>query len=604
MSVGKVSQSILWLVKSGDQILGPFTHDELVAKICNRDIAIIDEVSSPESRWRYVRDEPRLTAAVEELRKGLMHSKEDTEVQGYTGNKTVATSLTQLDADTTQIATQVTNVSTAREVEVVGTTEAASVKSTPVASLSLSSSTAMSVTSTVSPLAAKPTHEAEPKRRPSKRRRRGLPWSTVLLAALAIIVTGVVVVVIFTPDSRSLKTEAASDLKKLSELAERQWNRGEFDLALKSYRDLSAAELNQPSDVLRFALLTLNRDGSTVEAKRTLEELLKRNSNGRLDQHLTEQIKSALGLVAFRNDDLDAAKNLFAQQKDSASRFNLGVIEYQQGAFDEAMQNFSASGGEPWSQLMLAKAMIAASDRSAADWKSKVLQWLDGVASRGQDFQQEAFVLSAYIDLLMGQKRGAASKVRAALETDPQQTEDHFHHPELLLAPVLSWKDIVPYCRKLDDDLGGNQTRSLLAICLAKTGDVAQAETLLAEPLARSPQDGWLQSANAFVSMNLGREENARASLGLAGRANGNRLAQVLLARLCSRMGEKACASELWSKLASEANAPLAALVQAAADRIDSGDRAAGVLLLSRAEKQSPRYLPAIRLRFDSSSKP
>jgi hypothetical protein len=82
----------IWLVKSGDRILGPYATDEVVHRIKTKEIVVIDEVISPESRWCYVRDVPTFSAAVEEVRGGLMSSREDTEVQGYTDQVTLTDS--------------------------------------------------------------------------------------------------------------------------------------------------------------------------------------------------------------------------------------------------------------------------------------------------------------------------------------------------------------------------------------------------------------------------------------------------------------------------------------------------------------------------------
>ncbi len=77
-----------WLVKSGDHILGPFTTAVVVEKVRSKELVVIDEISQPRSRWRYIRDVPAFAAIVEEVRRGHAAAREDTEVQGYTTTDT------------------------------------------------------------------------------------------------------------------------------------------------------------------------------------------------------------------------------------------------------------------------------------------------------------------------------------------------------------------------------------------------------------------------------------------------------------------------------------------------------------------------------------
>ena len=61
-------QSELWLIKAGDRIVGPFEHAEVIKRLLSREIAVIDEISKPMSRWRFVREEPAFLAVVEQIR--------------------------------------------------------------------------------------------------------------------------------------------------------------------------------------------------------------------------------------------------------------------------------------------------------------------------------------------------------------------------------------------------------------------------------------------------------------------------------------------------------------------------------------------------------
>ncbi len=69
----------LWLVKSGGRILGPFSREEVVAKLKSKELVLLDEVAQPLRRWRYVRDEMEFARVVESLRMGAYAGREDTQ---------------------------------------------------------------------------------------------------------------------------------------------------------------------------------------------------------------------------------------------------------------------------------------------------------------------------------------------------------------------------------------------------------------------------------------------------------------------------------------------------------------------------------------------
>ncbi len=50
----------VWLVKSVGLVLGPFSFVELVQAIKERRVALLDEISTPFSRWGFVQENPRL----------------------------------------------------------------------------------------------------------------------------------------------------------------------------------------------------------------------------------------------------------------------------------------------------------------------------------------------------------------------------------------------------------------------------------------------------------------------------------------------------------------------------------------------------------------
>jgi hypothetical protein len=83
------NKDTLWLVKSGDRVLGPFATNEVVRRLRAKELVVIDEVIAPQSRWRHIRDEALFSNVVDEIRTGLMSVRDDTEVGESSGSETI-----------------------------------------------------------------------------------------------------------------------------------------------------------------------------------------------------------------------------------------------------------------------------------------------------------------------------------------------------------------------------------------------------------------------------------------------------------------------------------------------------------------------------------
>lgn len=67
-----------WLVKSANRVLGPFSLSEVIERVREKQIAIIDEVRTPEQRWTYIRDSLLFLEVVKEIREEQAANSENT----------------------------------------------------------------------------------------------------------------------------------------------------------------------------------------------------------------------------------------------------------------------------------------------------------------------------------------------------------------------------------------------------------------------------------------------------------------------------------------------------------------------------------------------
>lgn len=67
-----------WLVKSANRVLGPFSLSEVIERVRQKQVAIIDEVRTPEQRWTYIRDSLLFLEVVKEIREEQAANSENT----------------------------------------------------------------------------------------------------------------------------------------------------------------------------------------------------------------------------------------------------------------------------------------------------------------------------------------------------------------------------------------------------------------------------------------------------------------------------------------------------------------------------------------------
>lgn len=613
-----------WLVKSGDRILGPYSTDDLSQLIREKEVVVIDEVMAPLKRWAYVRDVAAFQPVVEEIRRGLMHSREDTEVQGYTDRGStppgaqaapvapVKTSIEE-DDDATQVTSGVETVT--ETLPNLGVTTPTT-KQKPAAKAAVTPAAPATPKdekkkSEPAPAAAKPAmaplshHNREaqaaakdPLAAPKPLRRPRVSRAPVIIGTIVLIVAAVFI--IYTVNKTPQSSPTAMNADNVSTQASVAWKRGEFDRALELYRSLNHDQPGQPLVAARLATLMMKQEGQTVEAKRLIESAL---PGAKSDDEKAE-LSIALGLASLANDDAKEAATNFSQGGTSwIASYDLGIAESLQKNWTEAERAFQKAGDNAVAYLMLARTHLAAAEAGAAAKPSARHEADEAIKKAlvaAPDYQQESMMLNAYIQSVSGDKKRAAKLALEAVEVDPNQTADHFHDPSLALDQV-AWSKLLPYCQALDKELNSRTSAALLGICLAKASQLEEASKLIDAEIVKDPNNAYLHAVDAYLHTLADRDDAARASLTLASKSGNSRLAQILNARLCMREKQDACAEDGWSKLASEPNPPIAAITGLAQLKEAKGDTATANALLVKAESMSPHYLPLLRLREDAS---
>lgn len=594
MNAAQGESELVWLVKSGERILGPFSTEEVNQRLRTKEIVVIDEVSLPLSRWRYLRDEPVFAAVVEEIRKGLLSAREDTEVQGHTHThtQTQTQTMTQTTTDTEPVVAIATNSQAAA----VATRSAVGYGPDEVKDAEFTEESAPETARRADTEKNRSVRQYGYDQDKKVQREAGRHSRMLWVAAIVVFVVIAAVLIRF----RGPQANGAEQLQAFSHeliAANTAWDHGDFPSALHHYRQADRLIPGSVEVGVRLGVLMLRMEGQTVAAKRILQDVISRSSEPRF----IEEAKIGLGLAALTGEEYTEAQRMFSELTASApnsrvAHFNLGMAAFLNSDYTVAINHFretiQVAPEESAAYLMLAWA-YAKEGKEAFATAGEVLE---NFLARHSDFRQEALVFSSWLDSQSGEKKRAIAKARAAFDTDPFMTDEHFHDPFLFLDP-LKWARLLPLCEKLSGEFKNAEGRALLGVCQLKAGRRTDADALLTDALTVAPENSFYLSANAFQLMTGGRDSDARAALRLADKDGAPTLAWSLTGRNCWSLHDSACARHAWEKLATLEPPHLRALVGMAAILNSEGKRDEALQMLVKAETLSPRYLPAMKLR-------
>lgn len=624
-----LNKDTLWLVKSGDRILGPFVTGEIIRRLRSKELVVIDEIISPQSRWRHIRDEPLFATVVDEIRTGLMTVRDDTEVGEGAGTPTIKSRTSGDDSTPIQqfvsskIKTGVTptdagtnagnatnakfdssfNVGRISDAEIVSETEdvekihhasareieTPSEKKRGSTDRSSKDSKKQNVHSSLS--YAPPGADRDPSAVISKTSRA--LWTLVLVAFM--IIGASVYFFKIAPVKRA--GARAEEVGRLRAEADRAWSRAEFLRALKLYEQINREPHTDLESDLRYAILQLRIERETLAAKRRLEELVPKLTAPEAKM----RARIALAVAHLQSDEPLEAQNALlklVREPDSGpiAIFDLGCAQAATGLRAEAIQTLTKLDSHPTlgAPSRLLRALLHMKDSEA-----KLASNATDLDDQGEQpaWRQELYAIGAASDWADGNKKRSSHRLRLALDTDPLQTDEFFFDP-LVYLEAIRWKHILPYIRDFSSHSKSNGAKALYAMALIKSDRRVEAQQYLAESLSPKVNDPDLQSISAFGLMTQGRDDEARGALKFAKNAQGEgppMIASILEARLCERATDRTCADPIWSELAKRQHPPIAALVNVA--RANAGDK--GALGIDRLAVLYPHSILVTKLRDD-----
>ncbi len=622
-TAGVFGKEILWLVKSGDRVLGPFATPEVVRRLRSKELVVIDEVMAPQTRWRHIRDELSFSSIVDEIRTGLMSVKDDTEV-GDSGTQKNAQR--GWDDKTPRIDNyaSVTNAQFDSSIHVGRISDAEIVSESNErdfiiskggvrdlnreardAKLGLALSKASHATESSDSIAqvhstlsyAPPSMKEKDASSVVKKTSRAL-WA-VVAASFVLIGVSFYFFKVAPVKRAQQKAQAVLELKKE---ADRAWVRGEFVRSLKLYEQISKEPHLDLEPDLRAAILKMRLDRETLAAKRKIEELIPQLTSN----ESKTRGKIALAIARLQSEEPAEAQNALLKlvrepESGPIAYFNLAVAQAMAGLRPDAIQNLRKLESHPrlGAPSKLLRSLLHLKDGQARPAANAVEVDESGIVAA---YRQEMLSIGAVADWLDGNKKRSLLRLRQALETDPFQTEE-FQYDPLLYLEVVRWQQMLPLIKDFSTHVKSGSALALYALALVKADRKSDAMGLINQTLSSKTGDAEMQYINAYLLMIEGREEEARAALKFARPTQGEvpPLALILEARLCERTGDAACSLRAWTSLTklhpSAAGTVAAQVAVARAESQIISERS--IQAVERLNVLFPNSIPVIKLYED-----
>ena len=296
----------VWLVKSSDSILGPFTTAELAQNVRTKTIGLLDEARTPNNRWLFVRDIPDIQSTISKLAQ-----QEDTFEKTHTAANTNVTVTRNINDDATPVPLHVSIV------KAPNANAQTSPKPQP----------------TPQPVAANANIDTSPIKSyslnpPSE----PIPWGKWGMIAFAFLSFRVALF------SFVQRKSWESDQKKIWAEFQQLYVAQLYDDAYKKLKEFQRDFPEQPTALTRSGFLYLNPGRELVNARRMFEKSSQLDPN---NKDLMIQNLNGLGLVALYEGQMVQSKSFFdraltLEPGNILTRLNLISLNMSQGLWDEA----------------------------------------------------------------------------------------------------------------------------------------------------------------------------------------------------------------------------------------------------------------------------
>ncbi len=579
MASVKVGKNTLWLVKASGRVIGPYADKQVGDLVRDHVLVALDEVSRPCGRWVYLRDEPTFAKVIEEVRvRGLRGSSDDSTTRNVDETQTVTTTpeLDERTQEITQLPSNVVQDVMFRSIDDLKVDRAPSAKA----------------------------FAFDADKMAKEQAAKNARWVWIFTALVVLFAFGFVMFQRFV--AAPIKTKSV--YKSSSAGAIDALESGRYHDALGLFSRAYALDPGDSSIYLDLGILKIEVANQTFEGRQLLEKL---RGQASADQ---KHVLTGIGLAYLKDGDTQSAENNFRKALDEDPLFQPATIDLGAAAIDAGEWNKAndhlqvAVKGTPHDgaeYIMLAETLahlyLAKKDDARVQAAVRAgVQVLNDFSDQSLDYALEARVASVYLQSLLGIKANIASSIDQILDSDFDLTEESKHNL-FVYRDRVSWSRLSQWCSSVVRNMDPNPHASAFeAMCLAKAGQLADAERRMEDALAQAPKDALVQSIDAYVLFAENRNGRAQAALEVAVQNDpSGQWAQPrrLMARYCHKIGDFKCERDNWQATLVKSDREIAALtglanLDLAQDHMDDAKK-----YLMSALSLSDNYIPLYLLQ-------
>lgn len=560
------SQDTSWLVKSSGVILGPYSLEQVIQGLSEKRIAIIDEVKSPTTRWKFIREHSQFANIVQFLREQENQAKEDTGTT-FVGSRTV-----------TQTISKTADMDPAPSLPSKYTEE---VKPVPI---------------------SKPVQYASPTdpRVLKNVRRKNRSWALLTWVLLLCVIGGGALLYRNTTEetSKSLSYQDYIRLAKSNQAI------GNYERSLEFLKKANAINSQEMPGRLLLAPMMMIVENQNIQARQVIEQAIENLKSS--DQERIEA-ESLVALSYLREGQLEEAEkqyqNILSQKSEyEPALINLQEIYILKGEFSTAYENLTKLMKESIKDpcLILYRSLVTYRIFSEETGKDKLIQSLQDLSRFRQkfyDYTPETLLLQAAIQKKLGLEAEVKDSMAQLISTYPDLTKDH-HHDYLIHREILGWKYLANICDILREGSDAKSSTSLAfsSYCNYQQGNLKGALDQIDEAALQSPKEVSFYGLRAFLLFKSGRIAEAKAISSLPGSETSKAL-KIVEAQICEAEKNTNCAEEKWQEVLLKEEGNIQALSGLARLALDSGNKELATDFAMRASLKSSNYKPLLEIK-------
>ena len=602
MSEAEQKSEKKYLIRSANQILGPYSEEEVKGLVKEAMIATNDEAAAPCSFWLPLESHPDFKEFMDTVDIPSRLAQFLTSVSGKT---LLTASKTFKDAGKTQTITEAgsgakpaeSDLSKAKEID-FEMLEGSGKPEKP-----------SSQAPKYKPVLPEGGESAARARLQTARAIRGF-WR--LTAVLAV---GLGVYILWSEFISSKKTEEITEDARSAGRA--AYHAGDYEKAFFYFERSLAGGALPPEEKIFMASL-LAHEGQQLRA----ESLALSLPSPPADDFRLPLLN---GLIAIKEKDFSKAESIFLSALDKSpaleskkiSLFNLALLKWRGGDYesshsflDRLMEQGFERGAAFYLRALNSAGAFAAQKGSGGAAKKNALSAIELTP----EYHQELSVLLAYLHAQDGDAAAARKAAERGLGADPFFAggyKGEYKYSSFLALDILSWERLLPYCESaLKAYAESALFNSLYGFCLLKAGKLQESSQYIERARNQEPADPLILSVYVYSLLLEGSFSRAAAALqaleasegeAAAESAESRAIAYVLKARLFEMKGEWLPAEKTWEELLQIDAYNLSALAGAAAAGFRLGNQES---MARRRDRGLERYPYHVRLLSLAASPP